>query len=180
MRVAAGRDAVRSLVEKGAGLLAGPRRGEIADGALPDLDTFGHLAGDERHGLIQAFASAHRHVMPEEDAVGREHVHERGDDVRPHRLEAGGKQLGDDIRPVAVDDERRQSVPLAVHDPPRIRVDPAPAFHARRDALAPPRGVDRPIGALQQAEPDLRAGRVQGLPEEAAARISDADKPCVG
>ena len=40
--------------------------------------------------------------------------------------------------------------------------------------------VDRTVGALQEAEPDLGAGGEQSLPDEPAARVLDRHQPRLG
>jgi hypothetical protein len=68
-----GADPVGALIEKGAGLLPGPGRGEVPDRALPDLDLLGDGAERRLHGKRQSLAPANRSVVAEQDSRRIEH-----------------------------------------------------------------------------------------------------------
>ena len=168
-----GKEAVGPLVEEGAGLLAGPGGREVADPALAHFDLLGHAAVGERDLLRQALPPPHRRIVPQQDPLGREDVHDGGDDVGAQGLEAGGEQLGHDPPVVAVDDERRKPVTLGVDHAVGGGVDAGPAREAGGQPLAPPGAVHGPLARLEQSEPDLRGGRVERLADEFPARIAD-------
>ena len=185
-RDAAGEHAILALVEKCAGLLAVPRRGEIAHAVLDDLDLARDVAAQElgraaEPSFVRTAASL-RARMP----VGREQLAQRVDDRRAEALEPGAQQLHDEPAIVAIDDERR-----AARRPRRARRDTRwscvgerrAARERVRDAVAPPRGVERRGGiAVEEAQRDLGCGAVEGDAEWPAGAVGDDDGAggCVG
>ena len=123
-RDAAGEHAILALIEKGAGLLPVPRRGQVADAVLGHLDLARNVAVEQLRGARETLLRAHGGVVARENAVGREQLAKRVDDRRAERLEPCAQELNDEPLVVAIDDERRQSVGLAMHDAIRIRVSP--------------------------------------------------------
>src|SRR2546426_4955437 len=84
-----------------------------------------------------------RRVVAKQDALGCERPADARYDVFAGLLEPGGEQLGDDVRPVAIHDQRRQPVAFGVDHAVRRGGDAGPPGLRRRDPLAPPAGVDR-------------------------------------
>ena len=72
--------AILALVEKRAGLLAAPRRGEKADAVLVDLDLVGDVAAEQLDADGQLFLRAQRDVVARENAGGSHDRLERVDD----------------------------------------------------------------------------------------------------
>ena len=67
--------------------------------------------------VSEAFATAHRHVVPQEHA-GRVQQLTRGrEDGLALGLEPGREQLADQVPVVTVEHQRGESVPFAVHQP---------------------------------------------------------------
>ena len=111
--------------------------------------------------------------MPQQDAFGLQHVRNGGEDVAAHRLQPGREQLGHDPAVIAVDDQRGEAVALGVHHAVGGGIDARASREAGREPLAPPGGVDRPVGALEKPELDLRSGGEERLAHELVARIED-------
>ena len=170
-RPAADQLPVLALVEERPRLLSGPRRRQEAHAPLRDFDRLGDLAEGERDFARQAFALAHRGVVPEQQALRRQRVADRGDHVVPHGLEPRGEELRDGVVAVAVHDERREAVALGVHHPPgRVR-DAAPAVQRRAHHRRPPRPVHRRAFGREPAGADLRSRRVERGAEALAAPV---------
>src|SRR3989442_687351 len=139
--------AVLALVEERARLLAGVGRGEVADSVLLDGERVGHAAERRDHFERQRFMAPDRRVVAEQDALGCERPADARYDVFAGLLEPGGEQLGDDVRPVAVHDQRRQPVAFGVDHavrrggearPPGLPPRDPPRPPPRRDRLSPP------------------------------------------
>ena len=94
--------------------------------------------------------------MAEEDALRLKQGDECVQDILPHRLQAGGQNLGDDPAVVPVDHERRETVPLAVNHAPGRGIDAGPPLGRTGEPLAPPGRVHFPLRPLQQPQADLR------------------------
>lgn len=151
-------DAIGTLVQERAGLLAGPGGGEVSDGSFPDLHTFRDASPGELHVLAQRFVPAHRRVVPEEDAVRFQDLTHRGEDVAPHGFEAGGEELHDNPAVVPVHDERGERVAFSVHHAVGTRVDAGAPGQRPTEPLHPPCRIDRSRRGLEQPEGDLRRG----------------------
>jgi hypothetical protein len=92
----------------------------------------------------------------------------RGHYVVLKQVEAGRKHLRHQPAIIAIHDERRHRVALAVNYPPRRGVDAGAPPGGLMDLLPPPAGVDGPLAPFQQAQGDFGAGRTEGLAEEPA------------
>ena len=171
-----GEDPVRPLIEEGAGLLTVPWRREVPHRAFADLDLAWHRADDRLDIVGEPLATAGRHVVSEEDALGLEQGDDRVEDLLPHRLQAGGEDLGDDPAVVAVNHERREAVPFAVHHAPGGGIDARASLGRPGEPLAPPGGVHLPLGPLQQSQADLGGRRQEALPDETASGVLDPNE----
>src|SRR5207247_730058 len=148
---------------------------EVADPVLLDGERVGHTAERRDHFERQRFMAPDRRVVAEQYALGRERRADSRDDVVPGLLEPGREQLGDDVRSVAVHDQRRQPIAFGVDHAVRRSGNAGPPGQRRGDPLAPPAGVDRLAPARQQPQPDLRLGRIQRLAEVPATAVGDRD-----
>ncbi len=95
------------------------------------------------------------------------------DDLRQQPVHALRQRLDDEVVAVAIDDERRQQIGLAVNQPIRRRVDAERARGTPRAASIRPFKqlvVGRPLAVGQHADRDLRSIAVQRVAERPAAR----------
>ncbi len=166
---------VLALIEKRAGFLPGPRRGEILHTILDNLDNLGNLPLGEHHLRRQPLVAPHPGVVAKQNPFRSERGGDSRNDVRARGLEPCRQQLRDDPRPVAVDDERGQAVTFGVHDAPGARADAVAATGCGGNALRPPRRIDGFFAAGEQPQPDLGVRRVERLAEELAFAVGDGD-----
>jgi len=169
--------AIVPLVEERSRLLASPWGRTITDPVLGDLDELGNGPGGEGHFEGQPFVSPDRGIVAQQDPLGLEHPGERRHDVVPGPLQSRREELGHEVGAVAVHDERRQTISLAVDHAPGRGVDAAAPRGRRPDPRGPPGGVDRVRRRAHQPQPDLGARRVQGLAQEPAAAVGDGHDP---
>lgn len=180
-RQLAGPNAVGSLIEKCAGLLTGPWRGEVSHRLLDHFDVLGDRARHQLGGDRKALVLAGRGVVPEQNPGRREDGIDAVQNLIAHGFETGREELGNHPAIVSIDDEGRESISLGVHHPISGCVDSCPASQGFAEFPLPPTGINPSRGSLQQAEPDFRAGGVEGLAEEFAAAIPDLDQAgCIG
>ena len=175
-------DAVRSLIEEVAGLLAGAHVGVELQARLDEAHrTVGQVAGDhvavgeaERLAGLQVAGEAQHDAR----AVGdvEQGVHD-GDEVRePDRR----VQLDHEHTGVAVDDEPRDAVVLAVEQAIRELVgvggvgEHDPLVEGAADRRPPPVAVDlRRLAGVEDPELDRRVGVVEGERNELAVVVED-------
>ena len=105
-----------------------------------------------------------------------QHLDERLEDLGSHGLEPRGEQLGHHPAVVAIDDQRRQPVALAVHHPiarsRRYRL-----AGAARQRSARPTSPDRPVvPPFEQPERDLR-GAASTAPDPGTCRAGRRPAP---
>jgi len=62
-------------------------------------------------------------IIAEEDSLGCQKLHQRRDDLVPHRLQPGGEELRHDPAIVFVHHQGREAVPLTVNQSPRVGID---------------------------------------------------------
>ncbi len=177
-RDAADERAILALVEERARLLSLPRSGEVAHAVLVHFDLVGHLAVQEFDVRGESFLHAQRDVIAREDAGGRGERAEREDDLLAEVLESCAHELHDEPLVVAVDDQGRDAVALAVHEAIGVGVlleSGAPGDGAGEGAL-PPGGIDGSLGVgVEEAEGDFGAGAPEGGAEWLAALVGDVD-----
>src|ERR671930_145664 len=77
----AGEQPVGSLIQERSGLLAFPRGGKIVNRAFPNPDFVGHLSIRWERFLRQTLSTAHRNIIPLQDALGMEYPYQRLDEV---------------------------------------------------------------------------------------------------
>jgi hypothetical protein len=166
---------VLALVEEQPRLLAVPRVDEVRDRPLPDLDLFGHLAVREHHFLGQPLEGAHLRIVAQEDATRLQQFHEQFDDQVAVRVGALRQGLDHEHVRVAIHDERREQVRLAVHETHGRPVEVQAFAHCdrRREPAAPERAVDGRGVAGEHAQRDLRFGRAERPPEQRAPTVAD-------
>ena len=173
-RDAAGEHAVLALVEKRAGLLAVPRRGEIAHAVLDDFDLARHVAREELGRAAESFLRAHGGIVAREDAFGREQLAQRVDDRRAEALRA--RRSAAARRAIDRSDRRSAREARRLRRARRdtrwsCRASGVASREGAREALAPPCGVERGERvAVEEAKRDLRCGAAERDAEGAAAR----------
>ena len=97
-------------------------------------------------------------VVPEQDPLGVGARRRSASRIASRMVSSPAERsCTDQPAVVAVDHQRREPVAFAVHQAVGGGIDAAPARGARREALAPPGGVHRAVGPLEQPQPDLRA-----------------------
>ena len=145
---------------------------------LYHLDLARDVTVQELRGAGEPFLRAHGGVVACEDPLGVHRVAQGGDDRCAERLEPGAQELDDEPSVVSVDDERRKPIGLAVHDAVGVGVcvERSAACECARDAVAPPRGVERGEGvAIEQSKRDLGLRAVEGDAEWAVGAVDDGD-----
>src|SRR6266850_1519800 len=174
-RVLSHQNPVLALIEECPGFLSPPRRSEVLQPILHDLDYLGHLTEGQHNLSRQPLVAPDGCVIAEQDALGCESRRDSGDDVRSCGLEPCREQLRDDPGSVLVDDEGRQTVAFSVHDAPCTCLDSVAATRGCPDARGPPLCIDGFVGPREEPEPDLGARGVERLAEELAFAIGDGD-----
>ena len=143
-RVPGRRFAVLPLVEKQPGLLPAAEVDVVLDAGLPHGDAVRHVAGDHLHPLLEPFEQTGR---ADRCARGFRAVPscsvEEVDDQRQQPIHALRERLDDEVVAVAIDDERRQQIGLAVNQPIRGRIDAERAPERER-------GVDPALSAARR------------------------------
>src|SRR5262249_3186150 len=129
--------------------------------------------------LWKLFLRAKRDVVASENSLRPGELDQRLDDDIAKRLEAGAHELDDEPAIVAIADERRTSVALAVDEPKRVRAltQPRPAAGGGAESGAPPRGVGvRAVASADHAERDLRRRTPQRDADRLSSMIRDANR----
>ena len=172
-----GEQPVLPLVEEGAGLLACPGVGEVSHAAFPHLDALGDRAVERGLEVCASpsrlrTGTSFRSRMPS----GSKRSTSAPTIVVPHRLEARREELHHQPAVVAVHHQRGQTVAFAMHEAEGVRIDAGRAVRPRRPGARATRCRPRPGRvALEEAQPDFGGGSVEGLADEAAARVVDRD-----
>src|SRR5687768_16465785 len=93
---------VLTLIEKRSGLLPRPRRGEKLHSVFVHFDLSDNITVQE-HGLTRkAFLGAERDIVSRENSLRLDERSQRGDYLRPERLEPRAHELDDEPRVVAI------------------------------------------------------------------------------
>ena len=126
------------LIEEAPRLLSRLQCRDVAHVVFGDFHVVRHRTVRRNDFERQAFVPPHAGVVAQQDALGRQHLVERREDVGARRLQAGGQELNDEVRSVAVHDERRQAIAFAVDDAVRGGVNAVPSGRGRADGGGPP------------------------------------------
>jgi hypothetical protein len=94
---------IASLVEKRAGLLSGPRCGEVSHRGLADLDFLGHVTMHQLRFQAQPLPPANRRVVAQEHTRGLKLLHQRIQDHRTHALQPSREELHHQPAVIAID-----------------------------------------------------------------------------
>jgi hypothetical protein len=160
LRNLSGEISILPLVEKRPGLLPRVRRSDVADSVFVHLDLVRHFTVEHDGLAREALLAAQRSVIPRKNSIDAHHTDDSIHNLTAECLEARAHQLHHRPSIVAIDNERRTSVSLAMNDTIRIRyrLQPNPATHCPLDAVAPPFGIylDVRVG-FDESERDLRA-----------------------
>ncbi len=181
VRVTRGRLAVLALIEEQAGLLPAPRIDGVGDAGFVDADRLRHDAVQHLDLLLEAFERADFRIVAREDAFRAGHLGEQPDQRRRQAIHPLRQGLHHEIVAVAIDDQRRQQVGLAVHEAEGGGVDLQRVAEANRgvEPRAPERLVDRHLirrhCARDHADRDLRLIAEERVAEDAIARPAHFD-----
>ena len=177
-RVAQRRLAVLALVEKEAGLLPLPRIDLVAHRAFPDFEALGDLAVEHLDALLEPFEQPDARIVPGQDSRRLHQLHQRRGDLRQAPVDALRERLHDQVIAVLVDDERRQAVRFAMHQPVRRRVElqQVPIRDRRRQAPLDEVRRRRRGAELDEAQRDLGLVAEERVSGRAAALGSHLDE----
>ena len=174
-RVGGGRRAVFPLVEKQTGLLSAPEIDVVLDAGFRHRHGLRHVAGQDLDPLLEPFEHSRPRIVARENPARLQQLGEHRRQRRQQPIHPLRQRLNDQVVAVAVDNQRRQEVRFAVHQPIRARVDRERL--AKRDRRfetpADQREVGRRVAVRQHAERDLRAVAVERGPERASSRTAD-------
>ena len=176
-RVAADERAVVALVEIEARLLPMRDIDAVGDAGFDDVDDAVAPASHGPRARHEPFECPHLGVRALEDAACAGGRRERIDDRVAPAFRAGRRQLNDDGVCVAVGDDARKPVRLAVDEPARVMacIDERRAGrHRAFDACGEKRRIDRG-GRIERpdAGADPRGRRIRAAAEKAAVRGDD-------
>ncbi len=177
MRVPGGGFAVLPLIEKQPGLLPTAEVDVVLDACLPHGDAVRHFSGDHLHPLIEPFERPGARIVAGKDSTRSDLLVEEVDDLRQQPIHALRERLDDEVVAVAIHDERRQQIGLAVNQPIRGRIDAERAPERQRgvDPAFQQLVVGRLLAVRQHADGDLRSIAIQRVSENAAARRANHD-----
>ena len=177
VRVPGGRDPVLALVEEQPGLLAVIRIDVVDDWPLAHLDRLGHRAVEDLDALLETLEEADPRVVSRQDAGRREQLDEQRRDLRQHPVGRLRQRLHHEVVAVAIDDQPRQQVRLAVHQPAGGGVEPerGAKLACLAETLPPHRQIRRRRGAGKQPQGDLRSIAVERVTRVLAAVVDDGD-----
>ena len=115
----------------------------VVDAAFADLDPGGDGAVQHVDALLEPFEQPDAGIVAREDPGRRRELDEQLPDVRQQPIGRLRERLQHEVVAVPIDDERRQQIGFAVHEPVRRRVDGQRVPKA--DGLRQPRppGVER-------------------------------------
>ena len=176
-RVTGSRHPVFPLVEKQPGLLSGPRMHVELDRALAHPYGLGDLAGDEFNGAVEPFERPDARVVSRKDPGGPDELVQQPRDPGQLPVHPLRERLDDEHVRIAVDDERRQQVPLAVDQTIRGGIDgeAVATTPGGRQPAPPPVVVGAPVVPCQQTDGDRRPIAKQPVPQYAATRPDHAN-----
>ena len=167
-----------SRVDRGrAGLLAAAQVDLVADPPFADRHALGHAARGDQHLRLEPFEGADLGVVADQDAGRPEPIAEHGDDLRLQPLGRLRQRLHHEIVAVAIDDQRRQQVALAVDQPIGGGVDGQRLTEADRliESSAEEIGTDDGAAGGEEPQRNLGTVAVESRPERPAARPQDLD-----
>src|SRR5207247_1368833 len=87
--------------------------------------------------LLEAFQQPHARIVAGENARRMDDLVENVHELRKKAIGALRKRLHDEVIPVTVDDERRNEIAFAVHEPVRGRIDSKALTEAVRKPTGP-------------------------------------------
>src|SRR6266404_3075387 len=170
---------VFSLVEERAGFLSGPGGSQEFDAVLMHLDLARDVTVQNSRLPRQSFFRAQRHIVARQDARRLWQRAQRRQYFLSEPLEPGTHELHNEPLVVAVADERRTSIGLAVHQADRVGVifERYPSRDCGCDSLVPPRLVDNRVGiAIEQPQRDLRERTPESPPDWLAATVVNENR----
>jgi hypothetical protein len=94
-------------------------------------------------------------VVSEQDSFGSQHLDQRRDDALTHGLEPRRQDLNDQPAVVAIHNERRNGISLAMHQALGGGIDACTSGDAGAQPLDPPAVINGTVGTLQKPQPDL-------------------------
>ncbi len=180
MRVAGRRLAVLALVEEQPGLLAQPRVDVVLDRPFANDDPFGHRPVQHFDALLESFEQSDARIVSRQHSRRPGRLDDQRNELGERPIHPLRQRLHDDHVGVAVDDERREQIGFAVHEPKRRGIDGQALAIGDRgiDPPLPERRVDLLVVAGEHAQRDLRLiaeSRDQGT--AAAARAPRRLRP---
>ena len=127
--------------------------------------------------LLESFEQSDTRIVSRQHSRRAGRLHEQGNELGERPIHSLRQRLHDDHVRVAVDNERRQQVGFAVHQPERCRIDGQTLAIGDRglDPPLPERRVDLLILAREHAQRDLRLVAVQPAPKRPLPRPEDLD-----
>ena len=105
---------------------------QVFDPALAHFDDLGYRAVLHRHGLLQALEQPDARIIAGQDSGRLEAIDEQRDEVRKQAIDALHERLENEVVTIAIDDQSRQPVGLAVDHPIGCGVDAKRLPVARR------------------------------------------------
>jgi hypothetical protein len=172
---------VLALIEEQPSLLAVQDIDLEREAAHRDRDALGHRPPPHLAALVEALELAQRRVSDEYRTGGLEHLLECAAQRLHMRLHAPREHLHGEHVAIAVHDESRQLVGLAVDEPHRLlaRVRDVAQSLGALESLHEERGVDLVTPAREQTRADEAVTIDVRPPEEGAARIEHLDEPAI-
>ena len=160
-RISGGRGPILALIEKQPGLLAAAQIDVVLDAAFGDGDRVRHLAREHLDALLEPLEEPRARVVARENAARVQKIVQRRDDRWQQTIHPLRQRLHDEVVAVAIDDERRQQIGLAVDEAVCRRVDGERLAERDRrlDAPAYQPVVRRLLAVRQHPKRDLRRGR---------------------
>ena len=123
MRIVACGSAILALIQEETRLLPASQVDLQMSGAFPDPHSIRDLTVQHVDAPLQPLEHAHSPVIARQDGGWSEHLHEQLGDLVATSIHPLGERLHDQILSVPIDDQRRQSVGLGVHQPVGVSID---------------------------------------------------------
>src|SRR5579863_1692959 len=176
-RVLPGRPVVFALVEKGSRFLALLQRASEADPILLGDDFLGNHAVEYADALVQRFEQPHSWIVALQDSLRRKELNQNVDEQALQPLGSLAERLDYEVIAIAIHDQRREQVSIAVNDPVRVRVfDHSRAeFRGAAEAFQEERAIHRNILSRQKPEAYLGLFAVERPALEVAALVQQAN-----
>jgi hypothetical protein len=174
--------AVLALIEECAGLLTGPRCGEVAHSVLHDLDLVRHGPVEEYGFAREPFARAERRIVPRQYPFGTRQLDQCLYDDLAECLESGAHELDHEPAVIPVDHQRRQPIAFSVYEAIGVRDvgQVAPTLDGHAELGAPPTGAYRGGAGIEPAERDFRRWTPQRRSKRASTPVLDVHRARLG